>query len=411
MLVKNSFLPVVWAAFLVAVPNVHCAEYEVSPSIAVTQEYTDNLFETPTNRVTESITRIQPGLSILYKAPLWDWQSSYNFDYRIYDRGKKGDETTHALAANGSIRLIEELLFLDVSDTYSRVSLDATRDTSRESLFVNQTDRNVATISPHMILRPTTGVSIRTGYRYINTWYRDSAASPKQDHAAFIDTSYEVTPKLSVSANYEFTREIADQYEFNRQVTSAGPSYEYAEKSFIFVRGGASIIKYDARPSTIGPYWSAGLTHTFDTVIATLSTGVSYTDDPLGNAFQEEYYTVSLKKQLRERASVELTGGYTQFTNTVTDIAQNKRYSGAIKGTYEIIPNLQGNLDLTYVRYHDLLRDGFTDKYFVDSGLSYTFGKGWSTRAAYSYLDYSSQQIATDNKWVNRVTIELKKTF
>lgn len=391
--------------------TILAADFRLTPSLKVSEEYTDNVFERNLNRKSDYITRALPGLVMAYKAPLWDWDLGYNFDYRYYAKGSRKNDNTHEINAKGHLKIVDEVLFLDVSDVYKRVSLDVTRDTTHESLFVNQTDQNIGTVSPYLVLRPSTRMTIKTGYRYINTWYKDPAAISKQDHVGFIDNSYEMSPKFFLTAGYTFTREDAANSILYRHETYLGPRYEYADKSFIFAQGGAIVSVYDdIRGETVNPSWSAGITHTFDTMTANLSTSVKSSDDPRGVSTLETAYSVSLVKNL-QRGTVTLQGSYSEFSDAIANILKNKRYSGGFTSQFEILQDLRGTLGLTYEYYTDERLAAYTRKYFVDSGLTWSVGKDISLGLSYRYIDYSSPKIVTDNYRVNRVILEARKSF
>lgn len=387
------------------------ADFSVKPSLSVSEEYTDNVFESNLNKRSDYITRLQPGLALKYNAPLWDWDLGYGFDYRYYVRGSRNDDTTHNINAKGLVKIIDEVLFLELSDVYKRVSLDVTRDNTNESLYSNQSDQNIGIVSPYLVLHPTSHLTLKTGYRYINTWYKDPQAIDKQDHIGFINSSYELTSKFFLTVDYTFTREIPlSNSSFYRHEAYLGPRYEYADKSFIYARGGIIASDYDNGIDYFNPSWNAGITHVFDTMTADLSMGMKYSDDPLGNSTLDTSYNISLTKNL-QRGSLTLRGSYTEFLDANTDRLKNKRYSGGFTGAYELVQDLRASLGLTYENYENLLRNGTTDKYFVDCGLNYNFGKELTVGLTYKYIDYSSAAIDTDNKQINRVILEVKKTF
>lgn len=387
------------------------ADFSIKPSLELSQEYTDNVFESNLNKRADYITRAQPGMVLKYNAPLWDWDLGYAFDYRYYARGSRKDDTTHNINAKGLVKLIDEKLFLELSDVYKRVSLDVTRDNTNESLFVNQSDQNIGTFSPYLVLRPSDRLTLKTGYRYVNTWYKESQAVSKQDHIGFINSSYELSAKFFLTGDYTFTREIPDKNSsFYRHEAYIGPRYEYADKSFIYAQGGFIASDYDNGTHFLNPSWNAGITHTFDTVTANISTGTKYSDDPLGTSTLESFYSASLTKNF-QRGSLSLQGSYTEFSDANADKLFNKRYSGGFSSAYELTQDLKGTLALTYENYRDILLNGTTSKYFVDCGMNYSFGKELTTGLSYKYIDYSSATIATDNKQVNRVILEVKKVF
>jgi uncharacterized protein (PEP-CTERM system associated) len=255
-------------------------------------------------------------------------------------------------------------------------------------------------------------MTIKAGYCYINTWYKDPKAISKQEHVMFIDDSYELSPKFFLTTNYSFTRENASDSGLNRHKLFIGPRYEYAEKSFVFAHGGVIITDYDNLSSkTVNPSWSAGITHTFDTMTATVSTAVKYSDDPSSTVTLETSYAAIVTKNLKQGGSLTLQGSYTEFSDAVADILKSKRYSTGFTSTFELLQSLQGKLGLTYEYYDDVLLDAITRKYALESNLSYSIANETTLGLTYHYIDYSSAKIVADNKKVNRVVVELKKVF
>jgi len=418
--VASLFLTGTLSALLLAGSGqVQAADFSFKPSIAVSEEYTDNVYEKHLNKRSDYITLVQPGLTFKYNAPFWDWDLGYTFDYRYYTKGNRKDEMIHNGNIKGLLKLVDEKLFLDVSDSYKRVSMDVTRDATKDSLYQNQSDQNLGTVSPYLVLHPTSTIMIKTGYRYVNTWYKDPQAVKKQDHIGFLETSYEVSPRFFANMGYTFTKEKPDNEKagvasnsFMRHEAYLGPRYEYADKSFIFAQGGAIITKYSDRSKyTTSPFWSAGITHTFDTATLNLITAVKYSDDPLGNTTTlDTSYNVNITRTF-DRGTMSLLGSYTEFSDADTKKLKNKRYTGSINGAYELVQDLRGTLGLTYEYYNDVLLDSITRKYLGDCGLSYNFGKDLTLALTYKHTNYSSATIAADNYKVNRVILEVKKVF
>lgn len=399
------------ALLLAGAEQVHGADFSIRPSLAISEEYTDNVFENNLDKRSDYITRLLPGVEMKYTAPLWNWDLGYAYDYRYYAKGSRKNDTTHAINAKGLVKLVDEKLFLDLGDTYKRVSLDVTRDTADGTLYQNQSDQNVGVISPYLLLHPTPHLTLKSGYRYINTWYKEPQAVSRQDHVGFINNSYELSPTLFLTGDYTFTREIPVRISsFYRHEASIGPRYEYAEKSFIFAQAGFIDTDYDNGVHLLNPSWSAGLTHSFDTVIAQVSTGTRYSDDPLGVSLMETSYMASLTGNLKQ-GTLTLQGSYTEFSDAIADRLKNKRYSGGVTGAFELSRELRGTLGFTYENYRELLLGGITDRYFVNCGLNYSFGKELTAGVSYKYIEYSSARIAADNWQVNRLLLEVKKVF
>jgi hypothetical protein len=395
---------------LAAVHVAQAAEFEVHPSLAVSEEYTDNVFETTTNRISDYITRVLPGIALSYRAPALTGNLGYVFDYRYYARDSHKNETTHSLTAKGKLTAVDNLLFLEISDEYQRVSLDATRDVTRESLFVNQSDRNVATVSPYLTLRITERIPFKAGYRFIDTRYFDSVGIDKIDHRAFMETAYELSKRWSLTASYTFTRELADIDNFSQHQALGGFRYEYADKSFLFAQAGNAWTRYDSGQSLNSLNWNAGLTHVFDTVTGTVSTGVRYNEDPLSNIMKESFVSGSIEKRIN-RGSMSFSPMYSEYVLTKTDTLQTKKYAATVSGQYEFAADLKGKLTFQAEKYEQPLVGSYTRRFQVDYGLNYLLAKQLVALLSYIYVGYYSPGIAYDNRHVNRVMIEIRKTF
>ncbi|MDD2272186.1 MAG: TIGR03016 family PEP-CTERM system-associated outer membrane protein [Desulfuromonadaceae bacterium] len=385
-------------------------DFQLHPSLAVSEEFTDNVFETRTNRTSDYITRALPGLIMNYKAPALEGDLNYVFDYRHYARDSRGDEVSHTLNAKAKLTAVDNLLFLEAADDYQRVSLDVTRDTTRESLFVNQSDRNIITASPYFTLRPSARFPVKGGYRYTDTRYINSPGIDKTDHMAFLDVAYELSKSFSLTAGYTFTRELADIDDFSQHQALGGFRYEYAEKSFLFAQAGNTWTRYSSGQRLDSLAWNAGLTHVFDTLTATLTTGVSYNEDPLSNVIKESFVRAIIEQRLK-RGSISFSPVYSDYATTKTDTLQTRKYGATVTGQYDFSADLKGRLAFTAEKYEQQLLDSYTRRFQVDSGISYLLAERLTVALSYVYAGYYSPGIITDNWHVNRAMVELKKTF
>jgi len=409
-LAQSIFTITAASLVMLACTDALAAESGFTPSITLSEEYTDNVFGS-TDRRSDFITRLLPGFAAAYKAPLWDWNLGYTFDYRYYAQNSRSADSSNTLNANGLVRIIDEKLFLQLSDTYKQVSLDVTRDTTNDSLNGNQTDQNIGIVSPYLVLRPATNLVLKTGYRYINTWYKDPASVSKQDHHGFVDIAYDLSPKVIVTTNYTFTNELPETgNSFYRHEVLAGPRYEYADKSFIFAQGGVTATDYSDGSHALEPAWKAGITHTVDTFVAAATAGTSYTDDPSGDSTFSTSYALSLAKNVAQ-GYVTLRGSYIKYEDAETEQTTTETYAAGFNSSLEILPDIKVNLGLTYENYHDVEIASYTDKYYVDSGISWLTGKDLTLGLYYKLIDYSSAETAADNYRINRVILEVRKTF
>lgn len=389
--------------------SAYAGELSFHPYIAISEEFTDNVYESRDEKQSDFVTRFLPGMTFKYVAPLWDWDLAYNLDYRLYARNSRSDETTHNLAAKGHVKLIDERLFLDISDTFKRVSLDVSRDYTQEGLYSNQSDSNILTVSPYAIFRPGGQTTIKTGYRYSNVWYRDPDAIDKQEHTGFIDVTHEFSQNLSFSAGYAFTRQESTSA-YNRHAPYAGARYEYAENCFVFAQGGYTWITYrqDGRGEFNNPFWSAGVTHTLGVYVLTASAAVSYPEDPLTGVTREKTFLLSASRPI-QRGDVSGSLYYSTFDGEGVD--RTRKLGGGVNAKYSLTEKLNGRLAANFEHYEYRTTAGHTRRIYVSPGISYSLPWDTSISLSYAFVDYDSSARYAENYTVNRVMLEARKTF
>jgi hypothetical protein len=388
------------------------ADMSLRPSLAVSEEFNDNIEETATNKRSDFVTRIQPGGTFHYKSPLWTWDTTYSFEYRNFARNSRDDEYVHNADLRGNISIIDNFLFLDVSDTYHRVPLDIARDPATvSSLFLNQTDQNIATISPYTLWRLGEKTNLKTGYRYTDTRYWGDGID-RREHTGFADLSHEVTSKLTLSAGYAFTRLLSQPSQYNRHDVSGGFKYEYAEKSFVYGQVGNSWLSFNDGHDSSFVSWNAGVTHDFNVLVATFETKSQVSIDPLGVSTKEVSYSGSLEKKL-QRGAASLSVSYIEFENIeTTDANRRNRFSFSGAGRYEVLQDLTASLSATAERTSRLSPSDTPYRFLGTLGLSYAFKKDLTLGVSYTYATYRQDlDTSAGSINVNKAVVEVKKIF
>lgn len=428
------------------------ADFIFKPSLTVSEEFNDNVSESNNKKEYDFITRILPGIALDYHPSRLDLTGSYAFDYRYYARSTKKEELTHNIVLQSKATLVDNLLFLTVSDTYKKVSLNVGRDNTSESLSVNQSDTNDLQISPYVVLNVTSRTKIQTGYKYRNVWYREDAAQSRTENGAFLSASHELTSKFFLTAEYTFTNQVANKKEFfylntlnrfisadsfNRHVASGGFNYEYADKSFIYAKAGNSWINYDSDMYIYdqvfnafldqgkygvdfsAPYWDAGITYTRERTEVSLTTSVKpNTDDPLSNATEETSYTFRVNQTFnRTKFSVGLV--HTDYLNTLTDNLEKRKIGGDTSLDYQLFERLRLTGRFQWERYKDkplndpgnVQQGGITRKISTGCGLAYQMPHDMNLTVNYQFIDYHSHDNPSENKSINRLVCELQKMF
>jgi hypothetical protein len=393
-----------------AAPAV-AGDFSFTPLLTLSEEYNDNVFEAAHDKKSDFITRVQPGAALRYGSRFLTGDASYNFDYHYYARGTRGEEKNHYATLHGSAEILENFLFLDVSDTLSRVSLDVTRDVTGESLFANQSDQNTAVVSPYLLWRLGEKGTLKTGYRFRDTSYWGSTAISKRENQGFADLSVEASPKLTLSAGYRFATVATDIVDYDQHDLNGGFRYEYAEKSFLFGGIGNSWQNFSDSRDVSNLFWNAGISKDFGQLTATVQTRVVFTEDPLAISTKEKNYEASLEKTL-ENGAWGGAVGYSKFTDTGTRAPDRKKayVSGFLR--QELAPRLSSSLVLLLDKVSR--RDAADYAYHLSgtAGLNYAFNDDFSASLSYSYIDYRRDwESSADAKATNRLILALKKLF
>lgn len=410
------------ATFVVLGASVALAAEEerfVAPFLAISEEYTDNVFDSKDNHRTDYITRVRPGLTSKYQSSRIQLEAAYNLDYRYYARKSKTKDISHDAGLKSSITVVENFLFLDLADTYKRVSLNVLRDDTTASSFANQTEQNIATVNPWLLWRPGQKTILKTGYRYIDTRYWDSAGINKYAHSGYADAIYEMTSKFNLLANYIYTNQKSeDNQRFDKHDASGGFKYTYAEKSYLYANGGYTWQFYKDMGASRYLFWNAGVVHDFSLFVATLETRRQNAEDPLSTSSRETSYVAKLDRAF-ERGSIGVSGGYTEYeyNNRQTTISaggnKHKSFVG-VNGRYEILDGLTMNASAMGEHYHyaTVTTDNYPYRLVLGAGLTWQMLKELALNLSYSRV---ANQYHVDNNaggwYTNRAILELKMTF
>jgi hypothetical protein len=404
------------------------ADLDFKPVLAVSEEYNDNIFQTSSDKRSDYITHISPSATFHYMAPVWTWDVADTFDYSKYAKKSESDQYINSANVTGKITLLDNFMYLDLGDTYHRVSLDVAQDVATQSsLFLNQTNQNIATISPYLVWRLGEKSTLKTGYRYTDTRYWGEGFD-ERDHGAFADFNYELTSKFSLSAGYGFVRSEIILGNYDTHNVYVGFKYQYAEKSSLFGKFGNTWEIFDSGEKVSYLFWDAGIIHDLGIAIATLETSVQTTPNPLAASTKTTSYIGKLDKIL-PRGAVGLSASYLEYENLEFENSQNafnsqRKLSFSGYGRYEVMESLFANFSVTAERYYgqgieaaalspeqSTITD-FRYHLYAASGLSYSLNHGITVSLNYTYETYRNDlNNATGAIEINRGIVEVRKSF
>jgi hypothetical protein len=396
--------------------NGEASEFRAQTGILLSEEYNDNIYLTPENGTDDYITTASPSLRLLYNAPFWDWDVNYRYMYRYYaitvddvDGSHKTDKS-HALSLVNRNRLVKDVFFLDVRDDYSRVSLDVTRDFTQESNVVNQSDRNVLAVNPHIVIRPTSQMTVTTGYTYQDTWYKDQTAIDTTDHIGSIDMTQELSPRSSLVAGYKYTDDENDNGTYTRSDVYVGQHYDYADGSRLTGRIGNSWFDFNSTVETSQVFWDLNFTHRYRTMTIIYDTGLRLIPDPLRLLRREDRYVATIRRDV-ERTSLMISGGMRQYRDAETKHLENTSYrlDGSVGHAMTTSSTIMLNASVERLVDERIEQD--IDRYLTGARYEYAFRDNLTLALDYRWTNVYSAEVYAVNYYNNRYTVELRKTF
>jgi uncharacterized protein (PEP-CTERM system associated) len=135
-----------------AIPAAHAENWRITPTLAVTETLTNNLYLNSTNRTSDLVTGITPGISIDGKGGRASLRLSYAFTEQIYARESSSNGHQNALTAIGTLEAIDDWLYIDATGSISQQYLSAFGAISPSNANVNrnQTETSSYSISPYI---------------------------------------------------------------------------------------------------------------------------------------------------------------------------------------------------------------------------------------------------------------------
>lgn len=397
------------ALFLPA--SAPAAEKAVQPSITASLEYNDNIFASRSDREEDYITRVTPGFAARYEAARATVNASYFFDWINFARHGDQSLEAHKAALRLDAEIIRNTFFLKVADNYGRVSKDVSRERLQESLILNQTDSNVLAVEPYIVLRPSSWVSVRAGYRYSDYWYKDEDSVDKTDSAVFISSAFELSQKTSGGLRAEYGRQSNRIADFDRVEAGADFKYDYAAGASLTASAGYSKLKFDDGRDVDSPVWNVAVNHDFGYFGFAFTTSGKITEDPQSVPKLEYAYTAALTKEAGPRTVLTLSHTFSDYVNTETDERETRRYGFTAGLKYDITSRLAYSASLTREKFALYLQNTTTFRTLFSQTLNYSLGENTAVKLIYNYLDYESPGIESDNHETHRAVAEVAKSF
>jgi hypothetical protein len=213
--------------FLVAAPTVVMGqELKLTPSLAVQEEYNDNIFLASGNSVDDFITTLTPALDLSSRTERRDTDLSGGVNWLKYARHSESDAVDYFVNGTGGFR-IDERLAISVGGSITQNSRPDQLDPVT-GLSINSENRtqNCQAGGSYMATEKS---KISLNYSFIQQDYSLSSLLGNRLHQASAALSYTLAPQTSLDTALTFNRELTDISKVDNYYATLGLSYKFKE--------------------------------------------------------------------------------------------------------------------------------------------------------------------------------------
>ena len=162
------------------------SNWDVTPSLKLTETYTDNVFLSPDgSRQSDWITQLIPGISVAANGPRLRLDAFYAPEVIYHAQTQREDKVFHRGSALGTLEVADELLFLEAGakvDQYD-ISLQGPLTTSNVNITGNRATATNAHVSPYVLRHIGSVARAEARFTY-STWESDENQAKLPDNTA-----------------------------------------------------------------------------------------------------------------------------------------------------------------------------------------------------------------------------------
>ena len=404
--------------------NAKAAEFSIKPTLTVSEEYNDNLLLTPANNKIDYITLVVPELILHYETGFWTWDVDFAPEYRYYWKHTLTDDFTNILRLKNHTKLINNIMFIDFDVDRNKVSLDATRDFTRESPVIKQAEQNIYSVNPYVVLQPSTNMLLKLGYIYKDTHIdRDTrtylyvadiaglSVSNRVEDIAYADISSQLSSGTTLTTRVFYNQEINNVENYDQTTVYTGPQYTYAPDSFLFFQIGKQWLDFEHSPNTTSHFlWNAGITHRLSSITISLESTSRYIQDLERVLTRQDQYGALIRHDT-PRTEIKLSNYWSEYRDGKSDELFATSRDALVSFLYRLTPRST----CTFSTGLQWLEDKILQ---IDSRINtnslrieHLFTKNFALTFEYQYNQSHCEMIETNNYTNNRILFGIKNVF
>ena len=352
MILRRIILTFLLLSGVNAVPLAQAAELlsQFHPYISLKEEYNDNLNLTPTNKIDDYITTVQPGIKFSNMGERAGVDLDYNLGAVFYGKNSDLNYISHNASLNAKYLTSSHFNFY-LKESFIRSDNPLEREyftTTEENKYMLGT-RTERSIYWRNVVAPTIeyqfGPENRLGVNYRNNIYRTESAINADSRENFINPyfSYWFDRRNGIALQYGLTY---GDFETNPDLTAHMANgryiYQFSQKTSVFAEYTYSKWTFDSSDtsgSQFNPDYdihepSVGMTFAISpTLTGSAQVGYFWTKPKTGSGIDGFSYKADLaNRDQRTTYILSIQGGYIQdlFTSDNLGFARYHRLTGSL---------------------------------------------------------------------------------
>jgi hypothetical protein len=327
------------------------APITITPSLTITGEYNDNVFQDNSNKVSDFILGISPGIAVAVESPIYRLIGSYSFTSEIYAKETELNDAfaRHNLFVDGTYRLTP---LLTLTLTESLIVSNTPNSVAVESVSTGRTRSLSNILSPGVAyqLNPRTTLRSRGTWTMLRYDTDDAFDSDTYAAEAFVDYVL-LPPRLTASAGYQFAYFDVDQQPWiTTHTPRIGVTYRFTENLTGALSGGPTIQVPEEGDTEVFPAVTAALQQRFSWGSAALQydRGIGTSGGLGGTTENQSLGAVVQVDRLVRGLIVQAVPRWSRSTSTLDDSVEVDAFTLTLQARYEFTRYIAGIAGYTF---------------------------------------------------------------
>lgn len=360
------------------VKTVMAYEYTLGVSLSLSEEYNDNIFLERSDRKSDFITYLSPGLDFSLKSINSELRLGYSPAFSYYSSHNELNSAAHRFTANGIFTLSERLSFT-LTDTFVKSSeLRDIRTVPDLGPITGRIERTLHTVGGSISYSLRDNLSYTLGASYSDADYKEPGISEVKTYSGNMGLNYRRSERTTLSANVRY---VKYDYNLNSDATgqdyTLGVTYRLTPTLTVRATAGATNTKIeDTGGSDTGFVGGVDFTKTFEKGEAALSYRQSVIAGvENGGPLRTQTASLSLRRPITNKLNASVSASYNKFKSVRISNVDTDEISFGTDLTYNLRPWAGLALSYSYVNSDDKLidtRDYYNHIIFLTLRLSYS---------------------------------------